>query len=872
MANRLAQLETNRLASLNENRLASLEGTEWLSGETSIARPFAELGKGLFRGTEQTIGTFGSLARWGAETKREVEAATGLFRPGGHIDIAEYLFKKFGPEKVREMDKEQLDMYARMGEKWADFWYEQAGKGWEAPSPDVMQAKWKEMPFTKAAATIGEAAPSYLTALGVSVITKNPQLGLTILSTQAGGAQYRRQRKAGTGIKMASAVSMGTAAWEYVTEKIPFEYALKGVKRPLLKFVTLPAIESAQEVIQGMGENILEHFGYNAKDWASVPVAVKEGISHTMDGFMENLVGGLGLGLFGGGGGVIAQKAGWITAPAEAPLAEQPFPLEEVTPEATAPVTERPFLNAAVKKLTNWIETSKAPRAIVEREKHRKLQQRVARGAQILEAGEGKEAFLEATRPLKGRLLEDVAFEPTVEFQQEDITNLYEQVRVTDKRFFTKLNTAKALTKLLNRQIPTAGERQLLEEQFGSELVGAIMKRRPPWEKVKQMSLEIANLPRAMLASFDLSASFRQGFFLGIAHPVKWAGAFGEQVKAFLSEDAAIAAEQIIYENPNYDLMRDSGLYIAPRTQAAPDVSQREEEFMSRFAQSIPYVKWSERAYITFLNKLRVDVFNHIIGQPGWEDARMGDYKALAQFINHATGRGTIKKHSDLAALMNVAFFSPRFALSRFQMPVDLFSRSKLARNEAAKTLVKAFGTGAIVLSLVGLSGLGDVELDPRSSDFGKIRIGSMRIDFWAGYAQVMRMIAQLISGTRKTTTTREFMKQDRLDTIFRFLRFKLAPVPAAIVDLLQGKTAVGEELTTETAPYQAMRRLAPIFLQDVYEVIKYEGLSGATGIAMPLSFFGVGVQAWKTRPTGQKRATFQKRELKKKPLFKRVR
>jgi hypothetical protein len=298
---------------------------------------FKQLATAPARGIETMIGTAGSMMRWASErAKRKLGniVTKHIDTPGVGV-AAEYLIRKYGPEKPLEFYDKQMDEFAGRGKQWADFWEEQTQKGWEAPDPKVVEAKWRDMPITKGVATIFEAAPNYLAAIATSVLTKSPQTGLLFISSVSGAGAYRRQREAGAGPVKAEAIATLTGAWEYVTELVPFEEVFKPAKNKLLKMLKLGTMESAQEFIQGIGENFLEYFGYEAKDLASVPDAVKEGLQHTMDNWVENVVAGAGLGVIGGG---VMPRAG-VRAPTvkKAPmrLEDVPvFPAEKLVAEA----------------------------------------------------------------------------------------------------------------------------------------------------------------------------------------------------------------------------------------------------------------------------------------------------------------------------------------------------------------------------------------------------------------------------------------------------------------------------------------------------------------------------------------------------------
>ena len=351
---------------------------------------------------------------------------------------------------------------------------------------------------------------------------------------------------------------------------------------------------------------------------------------------------------------------------------------------------------------------------------------------------------------------------------------------------------------------------------------------------------------------------------LGAGYPVSWGRAFKVGIRSLFSEKMAKAVDEAINTSKYASLYEQAGLYIAPRLGVAARPTAREEYFMTRYAQKIPFIRMSERSYVTFLNKLRTDVFNQIAEQWEGTDKTTKDYQDLAKFINHSTGRGTLGALNRISGGLNALFFSPRFVASRIEAPLDVFTKSKAARMKIARSLVSFVSTGITILSLAALAGL-DVELDPRSADFGKIRIGRRRIDFWAGFVQIARFITMLILNQRKSTRTGKIIKggrgpysQTRLRTVWNFLRSKMSPTAGLGVDILAGETFMGErvEPTPATIKQQARQRLVPIFIQDCWEEIESENLY-MLPISGPLSFFGVGVQIYKP----------QKPKRKKRPL-----
>ncbi|KKL11882.1 hypothetical protein LCGC14_2541360, partial [marine sediment metagenome] len=135
-------------------------------------------------------------------------------------------------------------------------------------------------------------------------------------------------------------------------------------------------------------------------------------------------------------------------------------------------------------------------------------------------------------------------------------------------------------------------------------------------------------------------------------------------------------------------------------------------------------------------------------------------------------------------------------------------------------------------------------------SDFGKIRFGNTRIDFWGGYSQIARLIARLITAEAKGAETGRIMPTDRGQVIWRFIQSKLSPASGLTVDLVRGETFIGEQLeaTPEGITKQAFERFTPLFIQDVVDAARYQGLTTAAIVA-PLAGHGIGAMTYPIRP-----------------------
>ncbi len=512
--------------------------------------------------------------------------------------------------------------------------------------------------------------------------------------------------------------------------------------------------------------------------------------------------------------------------------------LEEPTPDATP-----------VEKLVRLIRDAVPARLETEQLKHEALSKKVAMYAQMLKSNSGMAAFQNAKKALGGALpsVDLVLDMERAGMTTEDVDALFDQIAESSLRPFQMLNTSEALMKLLTGSLPTQGELVRLENMFGKELAEAIMRHRGLGQRIWWETISLLNLPRAVLASIDLSFPLRQGALLFWGQPVQALGMFKPMVQAAFRGEAAKVIDNAYRTSRFANLREDAGLDLPPITLADYRLGEGEEAFMTKWAERIPGVAWSQRAFIVGGNQLRTSVFDYWASK--WEnrpDITMKDYRALASMINDFTGRGKLPSGlSGWAPILNAAFFSPRLQIGRIKAPTHLFSKSKAVRMVAARNITAFLVANMMMIGLAMLAGA-RVEWDTRSADFGKIRFKNTRIDYWAGFQQYARFIANMVTGEQITTGTGRLYQIDQLTTFGRFMRSKLAPVPGLVLDLLQGETYLGEEfegMPSNEAWLQVKNRIVPMFIQDLIDAMVEQGLTGAI-IAFP-AFLGASAQTY---------------------------
>ncbi len=418
-----------------------------------------------------------------------------------------------------------------------------------------------------------------------------------------------------------------------------------------------------------------------------------------------------------------------------------------------------------------------------------------------------------------------------------------------------------SLDKLLKGTLITKSEISNLEAVFGKALTKALFRKQNISSIIQDVSFEIINLPRAVLASFDLSAAGRQGIIFSVSHPVASMKAFGRSIRAAASLKYTDDIERITRTTQFGKLAEKFGVHSSP-TGFAAKLSAKEEVYMSRIAEKIPGVAASERAFTTFLNQQRREVF--AVQAKKWikrgitPENNPKTYQQFAKFVNHATGRGSLENLQPGAlTALNATFFSPRFQISRVQVIGDLINpkTTVLARKVIARDLAEFYITGMGIMAMAKMGGA-EVETDPRSSDFGKIKVGDTRYNYWGGFQPLATFTGRLLSGQIKQTATGKIKKKDRIslnidNTVIQFLRTKLAPVPGRVFDVLAEETILGEavEPTAKFAGKAAYESLVPLFIQDTVDAWRFQGVDAQLPISAGLAFTGIGVQTWEVAP-----------------------
>lgn len=447
---------------------------------------------------------------------------------------------------------------------------------------------------------------------------------------------------------------------------------------------------------------------------------------------------------------------------------------------------------------------------------------------------------------------------------------------------------------LINQTVPSRSDLVLLERVFGREFSEAISGLAP--YGFKEVLSDVINLPRAVLASTDLSFPLRQGVLAIGTDPVAWGKSLGKSARAFADPDYAREIDDIVRGVTGTADQKVISNYLQRWGSAVTGGAAAEEMFQAgRLGKKLfgsneagRAMQGSERAFQTAGNYLRWVNGQKITKQLAALYGRQGDAfeqamnripfsegQKLAETLNVITGRSGIKaiESGKFAPALNAAFFAPNFLASRFIAPTLLPRRifnavrenPSLLKNPVkmyqsdpimqlqARSLGGFVAQGAAGLALLkaaeqaGIIPDLSINTDTRSSDFGKGKVGDTRFDFWAGYGPIVRSVARLATG--KTVSTRGVERDvDPTEVIWdQFVRSKAAPIPGLLWDVKTGSNLIGEKVEMDERGIESQARdlLMPLFIQDVLEGFNENGLSG--GLATAPAFFGIGVTSFQS-------------------------
>lgn len=352
-------------------------------------------------------------------------------------------------------------------------------------------------------------------------------------------------------------------------------------------------------------------------------------------------------------------------------------------------------------------------------------------------------------------------------------------------------------------ELKNEGKKMSLQESLNPKNYGKVISK-------------VAGLAKSLKATLDNSVIGRQGLKVLFSNPKIWLEnskqSFVDIVQTFGGKEVMDEVRADVYSRPNAlnGLYKKEGLAIG----------NVEEAYPTSLPEKIPVAgrvfKASEAAFTAFQYRTRADIFDKYVEVAKKTNA---DIEGIGKVANSLTGRGTFGQRLEGAAsALNNVFFSPRLLKSN----IDLLTAhafdsdiSPFARKQAAMNMVKVVGGVAAVMAIANALKPKSAETDPRSADFGKIKIGDTRFDYTGGIASLATLASRLITLSSKSSITGKvsalnsgtYGGQTGVDVFVNFAENKLSPVASVIKDMLQGqdfqgnKPTVGGELNNLLTP-----------------------------------------------------------------------
>lgn len=457
------------------------------------------------------------------------------------------------------------------------------------------------------------------------------------------------------------------------------------------------------------------------------------------------------------------------------------------------------------------------------------------------------DAALKARKPVRTK--EEIAIQNYKARAARQLADLQDRIAKGD--FATRPKKPKLDISKDPEAIKAEAEIRRVRTEFNQKQEQWLRDQRSALKKTWDAAAEVLASSRTLITSADLSAPFRQGgvFSIGdlVFNPRRLGRQLGGMLKSAVSETGFQNQEAALRLRPNAELYQSSGLYLAD---IDGRFTTREENMRSNLAEKIPVigrvVRGSNRAYAGFLNRQRADAFDSFIDLMGGKGSvKPQDARFLAQAVNDLTGRGEVSK--SMAGAMNFLsryLFSPRFLISRFKTLAGVpivrgrwsgpEAVSLRARAAVAMPYAKMAASLTVLYGLAKLAGAA-IEDDPRSTDFGKLRLGNTRIDPLAGLQQYAVLAARTV--TREQKDSKGKVRPIVASTFGNFARSKLAPIPGAAINIATGSNVVGEKTTALST---VKNLTVPISYQEVGELYEAHGATKASIIQL-LNLLGFG-------------------------------
>jgi len=375
---------------------------------------------------------------------------------------------------------------------------------------------------------------------------------------------------------------------------------------------------------------------------------------------------------------------------------------------------------------------------------------------------------------------------------------------------------------------------------------------RRPWDTI-----------RNFFSTGEFSFVLRQGGTFAAAHPIKTMLFQPKLIEVFFSEKNFAKMMSDLHTQDKAAEQRRNNLAVSA-IEGEFDTTMIEEQIMGNVLETVPVLgkafRAFDRAAVAYLSMIRSEWYN-ILTETGTinGNATKQEGKAIASFVNSATGRADLGVAESTARIMADIIYSPRYALSRLQMAAGwhVWTNKDRVRTAVAKeyarmmiSVAAALGLAEMLRRAVDDEDKFDIEWDPRSADFTKLRFGNRRIDFLAGINQVAVLAARVASGSKKSSVSGKITPirgEDvpyggdlASDIIQDFIEYKASPMARNFMNAINQKTFSGPLTWQRVLEDNTL----PITIRDIFEAFQEEGVNASVAVSL-MSFFGAGLNTY---------------------------
>jgi len=372
------------------------------------------------------------------------------------------------------------------------------------------------------------------------------------------------------------------------------------------------------------------------------------------------------------------------------------------------------------------------------------------------------------------------------------------------------------------------------------------LARRTKLQKAAAIGADVLfNVTRSIMLGPDLSYVMMQGGPWVFGHPIKASEAFVKSLRSWVSDAGQSQEMHRISQRP----LAKSGFYQRSNLQFTDPhghLGRQEEAVASTLADHIPLIRRFGRSMSTFLNVVRADMMDEMVrnfqGPNGLTDAQG---KVLANMANVATGRVPFGRMEGAVIAANHVFMAPRWVASRFMYELgqplwkgDHYTRTIIAREYARSLAGLATVVGVSALGLTAAFGppgednYWDIGWNPVKPNFG-LRIGTTRIDPFWGLRSVTTMVVGIPTSIMSKAISGEtgvWGFEDAPRRLWKFVQYKFAPVPGAVVAYLDKELPDGRPATALNIGGQL---LTPISSRQIYEGLTHDGMPVERALAL---------------------------------------